>query len=171
MIRVVRANTIADLQYAVFALRNLAAHLADGHTPPPCAGDGCCGCGRWMADVVTPTGEGYCRRCVASLGVAGWKPFTADGLTAEGDGVMTTITEITAADLLTTDSTTVAIHPGIPFAWVGSKSVADNYANSIDWLTVTNPEDDDTHVIVEIGDDERVALPKTMTLVVKAVAL
>ncbi|MFI2663351.1 hypothetical protein [Micromonospora carbonacea] len=83
---------------------------------------------------------------------------------------MFTIAEITAADLLTTDSTTVAIHPGMPFTWVGSKTAAHRYADHIDWTAVTNPEDDDTHVIVEIGDDERVALPKTMTLVVKVVA-
>lgn len=70
MPRLVRNRTLNDLEDAVFALQDAAAVAG----LPACAGDGCCGCGRWAADVTTnpdqraPAGETYCWRCVDRLG-------------------------------------------------------------------------------------------------------
>jgi hypothetical protein len=52
------------------AVWELQERLYEADPDVQSAGYGCCGCGRPMADVVTPPsdgaprGEGYCRRCV-----------------------------------------------------------------------------------------------------------
>jgi hypothetical protein len=79
MIRVVRAGTLADLEAAVSALQNLVAVL-DPDAARSCAGSGCCGCGRWAADVATPSNEAYCWRCVHRLNITDFVMFGADGL-------------------------------------------------------------------------------------------
>jgi hypothetical protein len=76
MLRIVRTRTLADLENAVFALRDLVVVL-DPEGVSVCAGHGCCGCGRWAADVVTPARETYCWACVTRLGITAYVEMDA----------------------------------------------------------------------------------------------
>lgn len=78
MLRLIRRKTLADLQAVVFELRDRLAE-ANPQAVTHCPAFGCCGCGAWMADVVTepttdyPHGESYCWRCVAAHRVEGFR--------------------------------------------------------------------------------------------------
>jgi hypothetical protein len=67
--RLVRNRTLSDLEEAVFLLRDQLAE-ANPQMIRDSAAFGCCGCGAWVADVVTPVGpnlrygEHYCWSCV-----------------------------------------------------------------------------------------------------------
>ena len=65
---------LSDAEQAALHLRDLLdAVRPDLLDASP--GQGCCGCGCWMADVRTPAsagyprGEGYCWRCVDAKGI------------------------------------------------------------------------------------------------------
>jgi hypothetical protein len=69
VITIMWRETAKQLEEAVFMLREQLAEASEvaAHYSPAM---GCCGCGAWMADVVTPptedtpNGESYCWRCV-----------------------------------------------------------------------------------------------------------
>lgn len=75
--RLTTRRNLADLEAAVFELRDRLAQ-ADPDAVRDCPAYGCCGCGAWMADVVTqptdgtPYGESYCWRCVRSHRIDGY---------------------------------------------------------------------------------------------------
>lgn len=77
MWRLIRTRTLADLEAAVFELQDRLAD-ADPNAVRDCPAYGCCGCGAWMADVVTeptadlPYGESYCWRCVSKHRIDGY---------------------------------------------------------------------------------------------------
>lgn len=76
MPRLVRNQTLNELEEAVFLLRDQLAVVAPDVLDDSAAG-GCCGCGAWMCDVRTPSdpmpphrSEGYCWSCVDSHNIA-----------------------------------------------------------------------------------------------------
>jgi hypothetical protein len=64
------------LRDAVFELRDRLAE-ADPQAVRDCRAFGCCGCGTWMADVMTPVGEAYCWRCVRRRRMTGYTVMDA----------------------------------------------------------------------------------------------
>jgi hypothetical protein len=81
VIAIRRRRTLRDLEEAVFVLQEWLAQ-ADPDAIRICPAYGCCGCGAWMADVVTaptdgaPHGESYCWRCVRRHRITGYTELT-----------------------------------------------------------------------------------------------
>lgn len=68
---------LSDAEEAALTLRDMLAGL-DPAALDTSPAQGCCGCGKWMADVCTPPspgyphGEGYCWSCVDRKGITGY---------------------------------------------------------------------------------------------------
>lgn len=74
---IMRRRTATELVEAVLTLREQLAEASEVMaTYSPAMG--CCGCGAWMADVLTPAGEGapngesYCWRCTDKHAIASY---------------------------------------------------------------------------------------------------